>query len=156
MIGKAPDPAARRAYEEALSRRLAAIGVRAEPSYHSAPEPLGPEAIARAVARGGQDGLIAARLVGVDQRIRYLPGAPGSVAWRHSGWRTWDGFEPGKVVTSRVARIETEVWSLAGEGAIVWAGASEVVNPRGIASVADSLAEATVRELQRAGVLPGD
>jgi hypothetical protein len=156
VVGKAPDAASRRTYEDAMSERLAAIGVRAEPSHRQVPDDaITAEAIARAVEAGGHDGLIAARLVGVDERTRYVPGRPGSVTVRH-GWQRWDGFQPGSLRIDRVARIETQVWSLAGEGMLIWAGSSEEVNPRAIPSVARSLADATVGELQDLGVLPRD
>ncbi len=158
VVGNAQSEVARRAYEDAMSARLAKIGVRAEPSYRLLPgERLEREAIARAVAAGGHDGLIAARLVGVDQRARYVPASPSPVATRHAGWRSWGGFhEPGSVRIDQVARIETQAWSLADEGTMVWAGSSEKVNPRDIPRVASSLADATVRTLQEAGVLPGE
>jgi hypothetical protein len=157
VVGNAQSEVGRRAYEDAMSARLAEIGVRAEPSYRIVPgDQLEREAIARAVAAGGHDGLIAARLVGVDQRATYVPGSPGPVAARHSGWRAWGGFyQPGTVRIDQIMRIETQVWSLAGEGTMVWAGSSEKVNPRDVARVANSLSDATVTTLQKAGVLPG-
>ena len=139
-----------------MSARLAKIGVRAEPSYRVAPgEILEREAIARSVAAGGHDGLITAHLIGVDQRATYVPTGP--VAGPYVGWRAWGGFyEPGYVRVDQIARIETQVWALAGRGTMIWAGASETVNPREIQSLASSLADATVTELQKAGVLPRD
>ena len=157
VVGNAASEVARRAYEDALTARLAEIGVRAEPSYRIVPgESLERAAIARVVAAGGHDGLIGARLVGVDSRATYVPGAPGPVAARNSGWRAWGGFyQPGTVRIDQIMRIETQVWSLAGEGTMVWAGTSEKVNPRDIPRVANSLADATVATLQKARVLPG-
>ena len=160
VIGKEADAATRRAYEDALVARLQSIGVKAEASYRSVPDDqLTADAIARVVAEGGQDGLIAARLIGVDERPRYLPGVRNSTMarTRHTGWRTWDGFrEPGTWRIDRVARIETQVWSLAEEGTLIWAGTSESVNPRDIPSVAASLAESTVTTLQSAEILRGE
>lgn len=159
VIGKEADAATRRAYEDAVVARLAGIGVKAEASHRTVPDDqITPDAIARVVAAGGQDGLIAARLVGVDERARYLPGASRStVRGRHVGWRTWDGFgQPGTWRIDRIARIETQVWSLEGEGNLIWAGMSESVNPRDIPRVAASLAEDTVTTLQSAGVLPSE
>jgi hypothetical protein len=153
VVGNAHDGLARRAYEDAMSARLAKIGVRADPSYRVlSEERLEREAVASAVAAGGHDGLVTARLVGVSQRARYVPaGPPGP--W--IGWRAWGGFyEPGYVDVDQVARIETQVWSAAGEGTMIWAGVSEAVNPRDLSKVADSLAEATAAALQKAGVLP--
>ena len=157
VVGQAQSEVVRRAYEDALCARLAAIGVRAEPSYGLLPgEKLEREAIAHALAAGGNDGLITARLVGVDQRATYVPGSPGPVAARQAGWRTWDGFyQPGTVRIDQVARIETQVWALPGQGTMVWAGSSEKVNPRDIPRVARALADATVSTLQKTGVLPG-
>lgn len=159
VVGNEVEAATRRAYEDALVARLTEIGVKAEASHRSVPDgQITPDAIARAIAAGGQDGMIAARLVGVDERARYLPGASrGTMRGRNVGWRTWDGFsQPGTWRIDRVARIETQVWSLAGEGQLVWAGSTETVNPRDISAEAASLADRTVRTLQSAGVLPGE
>jgi hypothetical protein len=154
VVGNAPDGWARRSYEDAMSARLAKIGVRAEASYRRLPgDRLEREPVAEAVAAGGHDGLIAARLVGVDQRQTYVPGGPAYGPY--VGWRTWGGFyEPGYVKVDQIARIETQVWTLAGQGTMIWAGASETVNPRKIPDLASSLADTTVGEIQKAGILP--
>jgi hypothetical protein len=156
VVGNTPDPLARRSYEDAMSASLAKIGVRAESSYRQTPgEVLEREAIARAVVAGGHDGLIAARLLGVDQRETYVPGGPGSYPGPYVGWRRWSGFyEPGYVKVDQVARIETQVWALVDQGTMIWAGSSETVNPRQIPDLASSLADETVSTLQKAGVLP--
>jgi hypothetical protein len=155
VVGQARTEVGRRAYEDAVCARLAKIGVRAEPSYrliHG--EALDREAVARAVATGGQDGLITARLVGVEQRERYVS---TPVSGGYAGWRTWGGFySTTSVRIDQVARFETQAWSLAGEGTMVWAGSSQKVNPRDVERVAGSLADATVGTLQKAGVLPGE
>ena len=58
------------------------------------------------------------------------------------------GFsEPGTWRIDRVARIETQVWSLAGEGTLVWAGMSETVNPRDIPAVAATLSGQDIMDL---------
>lgn len=157
VVGKEADAATRRAYEDAMVARLKEIGVEAEPSYRSVPDDeITPDLVARAIAAGKQDGMLAARLVGVDERARYLPGATRSTRGGGGpGWRGWHGFsEPGTWRIDRVARIETQVWSLAGEGTLVWAGMSETVNPRDIPAVAATLADRTVTTLQSAGILP--
>jgi hypothetical protein len=160
VVGKAADATSRRTYEDAVVARLASIGVRAEPSWRTvADDAINPEEVARAVAAGGQDGVIAARLVSVDERFRYLPGTtpPGINRAPNLGWRSWDGFtEPGTWRVDRIARIETQVWALVGEGTMIWAGTSESVNPRDVSTLAQSLADDTVTELQRVGVLPGE
>jgi len=58
------------------------------------------------------------------------------------------------VKVDQVARIETQVWALAGHGTLIWAGSSETVNPRDIARIARGLANHTVETLQKAGILP--
>ena len=153
VVGNAPTELGRRAYEDAMGARLAEIGVRAEPSYRLLPERIDREEIARAVVARNHDGLIAARLVGVDQRATYVPGGPAYGPY--AGWRAWGGFtEPGYVKVDQIARIETQVWALAGRGTMIWAGASETVNPREISNLAGSLADTTVSTLQKSGILP--
>jgi len=154
VVGKEVDAVTRRDYEDAMVARLQEAGVAAAPSYRAVPDAITPDGIARAIAAGGHDGLIAARLIGVDERVRYMPSAqraqmgPG----RH-GWRTWDGFAPGTWSVDRVARIETQVWSLSGEGTMIWAGSSDSVNPRDLSSVFRRLADRTVTTLQQVGIL---
>jgi len=156
VLGNTPDPVARRSYEDAMSASLAKIGVRAESSYRQLPGArLERDEVARAVAAGGHDGLIAARLLGVDQRESYVPGDPVGYPGPYVGWRRWGGFyEPGYVKVDQIARIETQVWSLEGDGTMIWAGSSETVNPREIPDLASSLADETVETLQKSGILP--
>ena len=156
VLGHTPDPVARRSYEDAMCASLAKIGVRAESSYRRLPgERIEREAIAREVAAGGHDGLIGARLLGVDQRETYVPGGPVGYPGPYVGWRRWGGFyEPGYVKVDQIARIETQVWSLEGQGTMIWAGSSETVNPREIPDLASSLADETVEALQKSGILP--
>jgi hypothetical protein len=156
VVGNTPDAVARRSYEDAMCASLAKIGVRAESSYRQTPgEVIDRESIARAVVEGGLDGLVAARLLGVDQRETYVPGSSGSYPGPYVGWRRWGGFnDPGYVKVDQVARIETQVWALEGQGTMIWAGSSETVNPRQIPNLASSLAAETVSTLQKAGVLP--
>jgi len=153
VVGQAPTEVGRRAYEDAMCARLAQIGVRAEPSYrliHG--ELLDRDSVARVVKSGGQDGIITARLVGVNQQERYVS-TPVAGGW--TGWRTWGGFyQTTSVRIDQVARFETQAWSVAGEGNMVWAGSSEKVNPRDVLRVANSLADSTIAALQKAGVLP--
>ena len=154
VVGNTRDAAARRSYEDAMRLGLAKIGVRADASYRALPgELVDRDTVAQAVAAGAHDGLIAARLLAVEQRETYVPGGPGPGAY--VGWRRWGGFyEPGYVRVDEVARIETQVWSLAGDGTMIWAGSSETLNPREIPDLADSLADETVETLQQAGILP--
>jgi hypothetical protein len=157
VLGLTRDALARRSYEDAMVARLVETGVAAEPSYRKLPEALPErEANAAAMIAGGNDGLIGARLIGVDQRETYVPGGPvAGPPGPYVGWRRWGGFyEPGYVKVDQVARIETQVWSLEGQGTLVWAGSSETVNPRDIARVARGLANHTVETLQKAGILP--
>lgn len=156
VLGRTPDPVARRSYEDAMSASLAKIGVRTEASYRQLPGPsLERDEVARAVAAGGHDGLIGARLVAVDQRETYVPGGPVGYPGPYVGWRRWGGFyEPGYVKVDQVARIETQVWTLDGDGTMIWAGSSETVNPREIPDLASSLADETVETLQKSGILP--
>jgi hypothetical protein len=156
VLGLTRDELARRSYEDAMVARLVEAGVAAEPSYRRLPGARPDrDAIAAAMIAGGNDGLIGARLIGVDQRETYVPGGPVGAPGPYVGWRRWGGFyEPGYVRVDQVARIETQVWSLEGQGTLVWAGASETVNPRDIARVARGLANHTVETLQKAGILP--
>ena len=159
VVAKEVDAATRRAYEDAMVARLEQIGVEAEASYRSVPDDqITPDVVAHAIAAGKEDGMIAARLVGVDERARYLPGATrGPARGVTGGWRTWHGFQdPGTWRIDRVARIETQVWSLEGEGSLIWAGMSESVNPRDIPGIAATLADRTVTTLQREGILPSE
>src|SRR5262245_43601683 len=119
VVGETRTEVGRRAYEDAMCERLARIGVRCEPSYRMIAV-LGQDEVARSVASGGEDGLILARLVGVEQREQ-LVSTPMSGG--HVGWRTWSGFYSQTTVRiNQVARIETQVWSVAGEGSMIWAG----------------------------------
>jgi hypothetical protein len=133
-----------------MCRRLAEVGVRAEPSYRLIAV-LDRDLVARSLASGAQNGLIAARVVDVEQRVRY---ESTPVSGGYVGWRTWGGFYSTTLRIDEVARIETQVWSTAGEGRMIWAGASERVIPRDLPKAADKLAAQTVSTLQKSGILP--
>jgi len=158
VVGKTADASSRRIFEDELTARLTAQGIRAEPSYRRVPDDgITADAIAAAVAAEGQDGMLAARLVGVEERARYVPGMRRSTSSRMGlGWRNWGGFqEPGTWRIDRIARIETQAWSFADQGTLIWSGTSESVNPRDVATLSRSLSDAIVGALQKAEILAG-
>lgn len=158
VVGKTADASSRRIFEDELTAQLEAIGVHAEPSHRRVPDDaITAEAISAAIAAGGQDGMIAGRLIGVEERARYVPGAMRSGPSRTQlGWRSWGGFsEPGTWRIDRVAQIETQAWSFADEGTLIWSATSESVNPRDVATLSRRLSEDIVNALKKAGVLVG-
>lgn len=161
VVGAGRDMLLRRGYEDAMVRELAAIGVKGTSSYTILPdEKIEKDAIVRAISEGRYDGVIAARLVAMDEKTSYVPGYVSTYPGYYGGWGGWYGgwygatYSPGYMTTDTIARLETQVWDVRGEGKLIWAGMSESVNPQEAKNIMDEVAELTVSTLQRAGILP--
>ncbi len=161
VIGVGRDNLLRRGYEDSMVREMAAIGVKATASYSILPdEKIEKDAILRAVSEGKYDGVIAARLVSVDEKETYVPGYVTTYPGYYGPWGGWYGgwygttYSPGYMTSDTIARLETQVWDVRGEGKMVWAGMSESVNPQEAKNIAGEVAAITVETLQKAGILP--
>jgi len=74
----------------------------------------------------------------MDEKTEYVP--PTATAGVSYGWGPyWSGYggwygsvySPGYLVNTTIVRLQTRLWSAAGEGKPVWTGVSESVDPQG-------------------------
>ena len=162
VVFASKEPVYRRAYEDAMALQLRAIGIKAVQSYTVLPnDQIDKEAIVKLVKEAGFNGVIAARLSGVNQQQSYVPGYTTAMPYYGGGWGGWYGgwygaaYEPGYMVTTTIARVETQVWQVAPpEPSMIWTGMSETVDPQQTKNVAGEIAGVTIATLQKAGVLP--
>lgn len=113
--------------------------------------------IERRLRNMGFDGAIIMRVVTVDQRVSYTPGAYwyGPPYYTFSNyWGTAWGYpyDPGYVYTNQIVTIETQIYSLANDK-LIWAGRSETTDPRTAGKLAHSVVGRVVRALKKDGLL---
>ncbi len=154
IVGIGEDGAGRRLFEDAFVSTLKARGVEAVPSYSlaSGVHEADTEKIRELVARVAADGVLATRLVVVDQRTATTPGQVTAVprmAWRRDG----SAYYAGTVIVQSppvtrhygVVRLETNLWQVVGER-LLWSGATESTDSgeahRGSPALADTIADA--------------
>src|SRR5262245_7465650 len=153
------DPAARRLVEDEVVRRLP-MNTRGMASYGIVPEAeQGDVNKARERLRaGGFDGVVIARLVGVEGRV---PWSIGSLQQVPVSYRTLENYyvtstqeaERESTLGPRsVVRVQTNVYAVPSE-TLVWSAASQTFNPAEVRDVAGDVAKKMVEDLQKAGIL---
>jgi hypothetical protein len=156
VIGMSPDMANRRIFEDTLVTNFKNVKVEATPSYSVLPEGEVSEDVLKAkVKEGGYDGVIITRLIDKDEKVEYVP--PSGTAmyggygpyWH--GYGGWYGatYSPGYLKNTTVVRVQTRLWSTAGDAKPVWTGVSEAVDPGKVSSWSNEQSYLVIQELQR-------
>ncbi len=155
VIGMSPDMANRRIFEDTLVASFKSAKVAATPSYSVLPEGQATEEVLKAkVKESGYDGVIITRLVGKEDKQEYVPPSGMGVysAWGpyYAGYGGWYGatYSPGYMRNTTTVRVQTRLWSTAGEAKPVWTGVSESVDPGKISSWSQEMSGLVVRELR--------
>lgn len=164
VVAEEPDGATRRIFEDSFAGALNAAGVQATPAYAvlpANPELPSPEALREAAARVGADGVLATRLLRVEQKTRTSPGYVRAVpvwGWRtgfynyYGYWRTVYVQPP--PVTYNVAELQTDLWSLqGGANDLAWSATSQALSPGDAARVGSGLAAEVAEDLRNTGLL---
>jgi hypothetical protein len=111
-------------------------------------------AIRSALAGAGVDGVVVLRLVSVESQSSSGPiataGTPAENLWAYLRRTPRGAVTPGR--ETRIT-MESRVYSVA-DGKLVWAGHSESFNPVSLKELINMLADGSVAELQRQGLLP--
>ena len=146
-------PAERRAQEDALAaeiKRAAAV-----PSYQLISDDQlkdVPAAKAKIIAEGF-DGAVLVRMIDARQHQTYVP--PTYSDWG-TGWGPppypGSAGSPGYVMTDTIVRAEISLFSVPA-GKLLWAGASETLNPADARAFATEVARAAAAELRKQGLL---
>ena len=113
------------------------------------------------VKRENFDGVLVTHKLTTETNTYYVPGYVTTVPRTHID--PWTGsystyyrriYEPGYTETERVVRYQTDVWSTAEGGKMVWTGTSESIDPNSSQEVNREISAMIVPELMRAGILP--
>lgn len=162
VFGVAAKDKIRRAYEDSFVAALKGRGVRARAG--SALLPAGTqgdlEAVRRAVARSGADGVIVTLLVGETARTVRVPPRTYSDPsfygrlYPYYG-RVYDRVtEPGYYANYPVLQLETNLYDARRE-TLVWSGRSQTMDPGSERTTIADVVAAVIRALTESGYLPG-
>ena len=163
VIGLLKDELHRRNLEQALVQRLQEAGVDPVTGYRLIPDPAvadDREKLKGLVAAAGVDGVLIARLKGVDREETYVPPRTevvpsmglgyGYYGYYHMSFQAV--YQPGYTRTDTIVRLESQLFS-AGDGKLLWAGETRSFNPDSASTVARELAELVVKDIRRSGLI---
>jgi hypothetical protein len=145
--------------EEALVRELATVGVpSAVASYRLVPreELRDPDKARGWYERAGVQGVVSMRLVKADTRQTWSPSMWGT-PYYNSLWGYYDYgwtnvYDTGVTRTETVVVIETLIFSVP-MNKLLWAGVTETTNPKDAGRIIKDVVAATVKEMQKQGLL---
>ena len=162
VVAVRQDPVRRRIWEDAFTEELNARGVAATPSYRIFPELPDTDQVIRAVQDKGYEGLLVSDRLETTTDAVYVPGYlttepvtrynrwTGSYATNYRQVRT-----PGHTETIQVRSFETQLYSMRGDGSLVWAGTMETTDALDAAAVRRSVAKLILPEMAKAGLVGG-
>lgn len=148
------DPTLRRSVED----RVASKFPNTIPSYRviAADSGVDRATIVRALSDSGFDGAIVLRLINVQDRVAYAPGAYWyDNAYTFSSYYSmaWTSpYDPGYVSVDRVYTAETEIYSLKSEK-LIFGARSETTDPTSIPKLVDSIMRHVTQELRNKQLL---
>jgi hypothetical protein len=143
----------RLAAEDALAKDLSARGAHGVPAYTLLPnEPLGNAEDDRArLKKAGANEIVVMQVVGADKRpYTQVFGATSSTSYT-------PGSANLQAVSSQqhydtLVSVETTVYAL-DHNELIWSGTSRTTNPEDLANLVNEVADATVKEMLRQGLL---
>ena len=132
-------------------------GTQAIQSYSLIPEEEleDQEKVKARLAEANVDGAAVMRMVGSDEQVTYNPGAYVTAYYSFSGYYGYAYpmvFDTGYVTANRVVRIETNVYSMAGDK-LIWSGLSESMNPGSAQGIVDDVVRVVVSNLKQKGIV---
>ena len=163
VIGIAENDIKRRSFEDGFAAALEEQGVDAVPSYRMLPDPerLSKDSIQRAIRGRGFQGVVATRLVQIDEHEKYVP--PQTYVTPSYHGRGLYGYygrsyevvhQPGYTVNTTIVRLETHLYD-ASSAELVWAAHSDTFNPRSIDDGVESVTKKLSKRLAADGFAPG-
>ena len=154
------DESLRVAGEEALARELTNRGMQGVATYRIAPrEELAAADTAKPwFERSGVEGVVALRPVSSEKRTAYTVDTWAnpyySSLWGYYGYGWGDVYVVGSARQETVVVVETTIYSVP-RNTLLWAGASETKDAKGLAKFIEELAGETVKELHKVGLARG-
>jgi len=152
------DISQRRAAEDEMVADLNKRGAHGVAAYTLLPNDKAADAdAAKAVFKAeGANAVVVMRLVGKDQKVTYVPGAPAPAYYGRYGpyWGYGWGaaYDPGYLSTETLVSLETTIYSLDREE-LLWAATSRTTNPTDVKSLVSEVAEATANQMVLEGLL---
>jgi hypothetical protein len=162
VIGIAESDIKRRNFEDSFAAALGEQGIDAVSSYSILPNPerLSKDSIQQAIRGRGFQGVVATRLVQIDEHEQYVPPktyvSPNYYGRGLHGYygRSYDVVhQPGYTVSTTIVRLETHLYD-ASSAELVWAAHSDTFNPKSIDDGVDSVAEKLSKRLAADGFAP--
>jgi hypothetical protein len=162
VIGIAESDIKRRNFEDGFAAALGEQGIDAVSSYSILPNPerLSKDSIQRAIRGRGFQGVVATRLVQIDEHEKYVPPKTyvspnyyGRGLYGYYG-RSYDVVhQPGYTVSTTIVRLETHLYD-ASSAELVWAAHSDTFNPKSIDDGIESVTEKLSKRLAADGFAP--
>ncbi len=165
VIGMSENPAIRADFEDDMSAAIEKDGVEVVPGNHILLRPDSPEMDEKYLK--GQirdfkiDGVLVSRLISVDKKTTYVPGASYAVPYGYYNnfygyygtvWR--QVYTPGYLQKDTTVRIETNLYSAGGEsGELIWTGTSDSFNPGAAKKVIDGVVKTIAKEFKKKQIL---
>ncbi len=155
------DEAGRHVAEDVLVRKLVEHGAQGVATYSLIPtaELADMSIVKQRLAEAGVDGVLTVRVIDEREKTTISLGGPSPAFdpyyWSFSGyWGYGWGYpyEPARVTTDTVLRVETLVYSL-DRDELLWAGTSRTVNPSNLEKFVARLADQTAKQMMQQGVL---
>ncbi len=113
------------------------------------------ERLKAAVRESGADGLVVVRLVGREERQRWVPGDFPAYYYTPYGYHRYRGpytYDPGYLRIDEVYQLETNVYDVASEE-LLWSGLASTVSPRSMEQLVEEQLEVVGAELLRVGLV---
>ena len=145
--------------EESLVRELTARGVNGVAAYRIIPKPelQDAEKAKPWVLRAKADGVVVMRVVSSEKTKEYRPSmwvtSSYSTLWSYWGTGWTSVYVAGKEETNTYVSVETMIYNVA-KDQLVWAGVSEIKNPKSIQKEIAGLVTAVVEEMKKNGLIP--
>ena len=156
VVGVQRDSGRRRVWESSMVAALARQHIAGTASYEIFPD-RAPTAdqLAQAATTRGFDGVMATHFVDAQQRNYWIPGYAGAgFGWRWRYFGYWDAvYGPGWVDTDYIADFQTDVFTVASGGRLIWTGVTRSVDLQSIEATTDQISRVLVPELLHAGIV---
>jgi hypothetical protein len=152
------DESQRRAAEDTLAADISARGSRGIASYAMLPakQHYNADAARARLKEAGANGVVVMRVVSKDQQVTIQHNAPpayygGFGPYWGYGWNY--AYSQPTVYTDTLISVETLIYSL-DQDKLLWAATSRTTNPKDLPTLVTEVANATVTEMTKQGLLP--
>ena len=146
------DQGTRRMCEDAAASQL--VGVQATPSYQALgdTELRNREAVKTQLQTAGFQGALVMRMTGVTEQVTAVDGPYGTF----DGYYDWAGaavYDPGYLQTDTVVHVVSNLFSLQGQGKLIWSGVSQTFDPASSKSAIVDVSKAVAKSMEKDRVI---